>query len=111
MKNLIAQDWGTVPPPPGITTDLSGLQQVITIFLRTLIVIAAIYAVLNIILAGYTYISAGGDPKKIQDATAKIWQSVLGLVVAAGAFALAAIIGQILFGDSNALLQLKYFTL
>jgi hypothetical protein len=71
---------------------------------------AGIYAVLSIILAGYAYISAAGDSKRISDATAKIWHSVLGLIIAAGAFVLAGILGQILYGDPGAILTLRYFT-
>jgi hypothetical protein len=71
---------------------------------------AGIYAVLNLVLAGYGYISAGGDPKRIQDAGNKIWHSVLGLVVAAGSLVIAAVIGQILFNDPGALLRLRYFS-
>ena len=78
--------------------------------LRTLIVIAVIYSVFNFILAGYAYISAGGDPKRIQDATAKIWQTILGLIVVAGAFVIAGVIGSILFNNPRALLQFKIYT-
>lgn len=106
--------WGRVPVPtwlvPFAAGNVNGLQILLNIILRTLIVGAGIYTVLNLILAGYAYLSASGDPKRIQDAGAKIWHSILGLVVAAGAFVLAAVIGQILFNDPTALLQLKYFT-
>ncbi len=105
--------WGGVPVPtwllPFAGGSVNGLQILLNIILRTLIVGAGIYTVLNLILAGYAYLSAGGDPKRIQDAGAKIWHSILGLVVAAGAFVLAAVIGLILFNDANALLQLKFF--
>ena len=109
----IAQ-WGTVAPPPGVDQfdggSIGGLQILLSIVLRTLIVGAGIYAVINIILAGYAYLSGAGDPKRISDATAKIWHSILGLIIAAGAFVIAALIGQILFDDPDALLQIRYFT-
>ena len=114
MKIAQTPPFGQVPPPRWLTNfaggNINGLQILINILFRTLIVLAGIFTVLNLILAGYGYISAGGDPKKIQDATAKIWQSVLGLTVAAGPFLIAAIIGEILFNDPNAILQLQYFT-
>lgn len=106
--------FGTVQPPPGVSRfaggQAAGVTVLVNILLRTLIVIAGIYAIIQLILAGYGYISAGGDPKRIQDASSKIWQSILGLVIAAGAFVIAAVIGRILFGDPNALLQLQIFT-
>lgn len=69
--------------------------------LRLLIYGAAIYALFNFILAGYTFLSAGEDSKKIEAAWAKIWQTALGLAVAAGSFVLAAIFGWLIFGDFN----------
>jgi uncharacterized protein (DUF927 family) len=51
--------------------------------------------VIQIIMAGYMYISANGDPKKTEQAWAKIWQAVLGFVIVAVAFVLAAVVGRI----------------
>ncbi len=75
-----------------------------TIF-KSLIVLAGIYAVFNLILAGYAFMSAGDDPKKMAGAWAKIWQTFLGLAVAAGAFVLAAIFGKLIFDDPMFLLK------
>jgi len=71
--------------------------------------IAGVYTLLNFVFAGYTFLSGAGDPKKIQDSWAKIWQSIIGLTVAAGSFVLAALLGLLLFRDSNAILQLRIF--
>ncbi|MCX6705126.1 MAG: hypothetical protein NT162_02200 [Candidatus Woesebacteria bacterium] len=49
--------------------------------------------------------SAGDDPKKVAGAWAKIWQTALGLAVAAGALVLAAIFGQLIFGSPTAILN------
>lgn len=58
--------------------------------------IAGIFFVIQIILAGYTFISASGDPKKAESAFATIWQSLIGLLIVAGAFVIAAFVGNIL---------------
>jgi hypothetical protein len=103
---------GTVAPPPGadVYGDVeNGLPVFVSNIIKTLIVIAGLYAVFNFVLAGYSFMSAGGDPKKIADAWAKIWQTILGLTIAAGAFVIAAIVGALLFRDFNALLQLRVF--
>jgi hypothetical protein len=103
---------GTIAPPPGVNKfggDLKGLPAFLNVILRSLIMIAGIYALLNFIIAGYGYISAGGDSEKIKNATAKIWQSILGLVIVAGSFALAAIIGLLFFGEAGALIDIKIF--
>lgn len=106
--------FGTIQPPPSITGlstggPNSGIPNLVSIALKTLIVGAAVYALFNFVLAGYAYISAAGDPKSIQLATAKIWQSIIGLVVAAGAFLIAGVVGQLVFGDPNVILQIQLF--
>ena len=114
MKLLAQNPFGTVNPPVGVANigngTVAGVGSLVSVVLKTLIVLAGVYAVINIVIAGIWYISAGGEPKRIQDTTAKIWQSVIGLVVAASAFIIAGIIGQIVFKDPNALLQIQIFT-
>ena len=103
---------GTVNRPPGadVYGDIDpGLPTFIGNVIKTLIVVAGLYAVFNFVLAGYAFMSAGGDPKKIADAWAKIWQTILGLIIAAGAFVIAALVGLLLFRDTDALLQLRIF--
>jgi len=113
MESNIAQIFGQIDAPPGVTAYggfLGGLRDFINNLIRLTVVVAGIYAFINILLAGFAFMSAGDDPKKIAAAWQKIWQTFLGLGVAAGAFVLAAIFGQILFKDPNALLQLRFFT-
>ena len=103
---------GEVKPPPiegfkGLTE--GGLTTFINNILKLLIVGAGIYSVINLVLAGYAFMSAGDDPKKVAGAWQKIFQTLIGLAFAAGAFVLAAIFGQLIFGDPTALLQLKIF--
>ena len=119
LYNKIAQTpvFGRVnPPAPFIDLgnqsfrgSLGDIGVLLNIALRTLIVIAGIITVFNIVLAGYGFLTADGDPKKISDAGAKIWQSIIGLVVAAGSLVIGAIIGLILFGDANAILRVQFF--
>lgn len=87
------------------TVEEGGIGNFINIIIQFLIVAAGIYALFNFILAGYAFLSAGDDPKKIEGAWAKIWQTALGLTVVAGAFVLAAIFGWLIFGDPNFLLE------
>lgn len=74
---------------------------------QALIIGASVYALFNLILAGYAFMSAGDDPKKMAGAWAKIWQTFLGLAFAAGAYVLAAIIGQLIFGEADFILKPK----
>lgn len=101
---------GKVSPPSGVSSDLSGLPIFINRILITLIVGAGVFSLFNLVLAGYAFMAAGDDPKQVQAAWSKIWMTLMGLAFAAGAFVLAAIFGQIIFNDPNAILQIKLFT-
>jgi len=87
-----------------------GLYLILKNLVNFAIIIAGLYVFFNFILAGYQFISAGGDPKNIAKASAKIWQSILGLLVAAGSFILASVIGLILYKNPWALLTFTIFT-
>jgi hypothetical protein len=86
-----------------------GLVNFLNNLIQFLIVIAGLYAFVNLILAGYGFMSAGGDPKNVEKAWAKIWQSLVGLLIIAGSFVLAAIFGWLLFGDASAILSPKIY--
>ena len=83
----------------GIANPGGGLVGFINNIIRLLIVVAGLWAFFNLILAGYGFLSAGDDPKKIASAWAKIWQSMIGLLFIVGSFVLAAIFGFLLFDD------------
>lgn len=111
MTILLAQDniFGKVQPPPGIDKykglTEGGLVSFLNVILNLLVVVAGLYALFNLIFAGYQFMSAGGDPKNVEAAWNKIWQSLLGLVIVAGAFLLAAVFGQLIFGSPYAILN------
>ncbi len=110
----MADFFGTINPPEAIkkfspTGYPSGLIVLFNNVLRLLIVIGGIYALLNFIIAGYSFMNANNDPKKIDLAWAKIWQSMVGLLIIAVAFVIAALIGKLLFGNVKALLEIKIF--
>jgi hypothetical protein len=94
-------------PTTALTSGNPGeaLGKLIQLGVDILIVGAGIYALINFVLAGYSFMSAENDPKKMEGAWAKIWQTALGLAIAAGAFVLAAIFGQLIFGNPGAILN------
>lgn len=117
------QIFGQVSPPPGVSKwgglinsfsgsapTATGLIGFLNALLRLMIVVGAIWALVNIILAGYKFLAAGGKPEDIGQAWAKLWQTLIGLLFIAGAFVLAAIFGQIIFGDSTAIIVPKIIT-
>lgn len=102
--------FGGITPPAAIQKfssdgNPSGLIDLFNNILRLLIVVGGLYALLNFILAGYAFMSASGDPKKVELAWAKIWQSMVGLFIIAASFALAALMGKLLFGNTTAILK------
>jgi len=101
--------FGPIEPPSFISKDPSGLITIFNNALRLLVVVGGIYALLNFILAGYAFMSAVGDPKKIEFAWAKIWQSMVGLMIIAASFVLAALIGKLLFGNTKALFEINIY--
>ncbi len=113
------QIFGKIEPPPGVSSyiglapqdnpSVPGLVQFLTTIIRLMIVGAGLFTLFNIILAGYAFLSAGDDSKAIANAWAKIWQSVLGLAIAAGSLVLAAIIGWLVFKDVGALLYPRIY--
>jgi hypothetical protein len=100
--------FGKVSAPQGVSQygDFqTGMIKFANNLLKLIITGAAIFAFINIIIAGYNFLGAGGDSKKIESAWSKIWQSFLGLLIVAGSFVLAAIFGYLIFGDPGAILS------
>jgi hypothetical protein len=86
-----------------------GLIQFFSNILQLVFVVAGIYAFINFILAGFQYMSAGGDTKALTAAWGRIWQSLIGLVIIAGSFALISLFSYILFGDATFILKPKIY--
>lgn len=101
--------FGTIKAPAALTkfgdVESGGIGNFLNLILRVMVIGAGVYALFNFVLAGYSFLSAGDDPKKVEAAWAKIWQTALGLAVAAGAFVLAGIFGYLIFGDFGAILN------
>lgn len=83
----------------------AGLIGLFTNVLRLVFVVAGIYALLNFIIAGYQYMTAGGDSKALSAAWSRIWQTLVGLIIVVGSFALAALFGYLIFGDATFILK------
>jgi len=82
-----------------------GLIGLFTNVLRLVFVVAGIYALMNFIIAGYQYMTAGGDSKALSSAWSRIWQTLFGLVIIVSSFALAALFGYLIFGDAGFILR------
>ena len=82
-------------------------------FLNNIFILIAVggglFALFNFISAGYAYMSANGDQEKIKKAGEKITQSIIGVLIVAAAFLIAALVGWIFFGDIGFILHPKIY--
>ncbi|MBP8591025.1 hypothetical protein KBI33_00965 [Candidatus Shapirobacteria bacterium] len=111
IKPLLAGIVGEITPPITSYPDIEqgGLGSFLNNILKLVTTVAGLFALFNFIMAGYGYMSANGDEKKIQQAWAKIWQSLLGLVIVAASFLIAALAGWILFKDPTFIINPKIY--
>lgn len=88
---------------PGIKpTDNSALQveDILSTVISFLTIVAVIFFVIQIILAGYGFISGQGDEKKIEASRKKLTDGILGLTIVVVALGLTAFISGLLgLGD------------
>jgi hydrogenase-4 membrane subunit HyfE len=105
IRSTVPDIVGTVKNPLVYGDVTKGLVPFFTNIIRLMFVGAGIYAFLNFIIAGYQYMSAGGDTKALTAAWARIWQSLLGLIIIIGSFALAALFGYLIFGNAGFILK------
>lgn len=82
-----------------------GLAGFISNMIIFVTVVGGLWALFNIILAGFTLVNSGGDSKKVGEMSNKITMTFLGLLVMVAAPLLAALIGQFLMGDPTFFLK------
>jgi len=88
----------------------AGLFVFLNVIIKIMIMGAGLFTLFNLIMAGYGFIAAGGRSESIEAAWAKIWQSLIGIVIVAGSFIIAGVIGQVVFGQPGALITPKLYT-
>jgi hypothetical protein len=104
MDNSI---FGPITSPYKGYEDLcaSGPTVFLTNVVKLVIVAAGLFAFINLIIAGFGYISSSGDPKATTAAWQKIYMSLIGLIIMVASFAVAVLIGTLLLGDPSAILS------
>lgn len=80
-----------IDTPGKFTVLLSGVIGFLT-------VVGVIYFIIQVILAGYAWISAAGDANKLKEAQEKLVNSILGLFIILVAVVLINLLGYILGG-------------
>ena len=98
-------------PPPGIekyggiTGKPEGLIFFLSFILKIIIYGGGLFALINLLVSGIQYLGSSGNPEIIKQASARIWMSLLGLVIIAGSLILAAIIGLVFFNDASLIIK------
>lgn len=72
------------------------LEKILSTVIGFLTIIAVLFFVIQIILAGYGFISGQGDEKKIEASRKKLTDSILGLTIVVIAFGLGVFISKLL---------------
>lgn len=107
----ITNPFKTIAPGSALATVTGtqgqGLILLLNNLIKFVIVLAGLYTFWNLIAAGYGFLSAGGEAKNITKAWEKIWQSLIGLLIVAGSFILAAIFGYLIFGADKAFILIR----
>lgn len=93
--------WGKADGVNALINTVSSIVGALTIF-------ASIWFLFMLLFAGYEWISAGGDSKKIASARDRITHAFVGLVIVVGSWSLLAVAGQ--FFGFNTLINPTDFT-
>jgi hypothetical protein len=67
--------------------------------INTLIALLGLITVIIIIIAGFKYLTSGGNDEKIDEAKKLLWSGVIGLIIVLGAFGLTQFVLQKLVSD------------
>lgn len=108
FKRPVLAQIGEINKPEALnkyTDEGTGIFIILNNIMKFMIVGAGLFALFNFIISGYQFISAGGDSQKIEGAWNRIWQSMLGVLIAAGSFTIAGLLGKLIFGDWTAIIS------
>lgn len=103
-----AEVFGRVEPPTGVTRfdqaagggDAIGLIVFISAGIRIFTIVAGLFVMLNLFLAGFEYITAG-DSKAHTKVRERLTTSIIGLVIIVSAYTIIGLIGLVFFGNAG----------
>lgn len=96
---------GTFTEAGGYSSVQGGLGLLITNLIKLTTIGAGIWFLVNLLVAGTMYIGSNGEAEKITIAWAKIWQSLIGLLIIVSSLTLTAIISKVFFGSYSTILN------
>lgn len=93
------QGYGDYDNPGG------GIIGLVSNLVKLVISVGGLFTFINLLLAGMSYIASGEKPDELQKAHARIYMSIIGLVVMVGSFVLSGLVGIIIYGNATAILN------
>lgn len=100
--------FGTIEAPPGVDKWQEevgegniGIFLFVSQIIKLITIAAGIWTMFNFILAGWIYITSSGDSSAGEKVSTKMTNSVIGLVIVALSYSIAALLGLIIFGDAD----------
>ena len=79
-----------------ITIKVPNLGKLVANFILVTYLAAAIFFLVQMVIGGISWINAGGDPKALESARARITNAVIGLLIVVAAFGFTLIVTTIL---------------
>lgn len=109
-SNILAQatnpiDLGGFRPPTdayseGSATSPESAASNLELFVSNIVgfmtVLAALFFIIQFVIAAFSWVSSGGDSSKVQKARDKMIQGVLGLIIIVAAYSIIGLIGTII---------------
>ncbi|GIK84471.1 MAG: hypothetical protein BroJett025_10930 [Patescibacteria group bacterium] len=100
---------GDIAIPKGvdlINQDAGGIGVVLFIsnMIRLIIILGGVWALLNIILAAFAYLTGGGKPDTHSKVSSRFTMSVIGLLLMIVSYSIAALIGLLFYGEASYIL-------
>lgn len=104
--------FGSINAPAGVaelnakTGEENGIGVVIFLanVIRLITVVAGIWTMFNFVMAGWGYLTTEGS-KAHEQATSKMINSAIGLIIIAASYTIAGLIGLLIFGDAKFILE------
>lgn len=73
----------------------TSIGNILSVFINFLIIISGIYALINLSLGGFQYLSSGGDKTQIEHSRQRIVYAILGLGIVASTVAIDRVLGAV----------------
>ncbi|MDP2856268.1 MAG: hypothetical protein Q8N90_04135 [bacterium] len=92
LTGFLAQAQIPSPPPTGLITSVSGVWNFVNTIVKWVYWFFFAMAVLFIVFAAFSYLTAGGDPGKVKKANTQLIYAIVAIAVALIAYGIEALV-------------------